>query len=133
MDKKGIFPQVYELETMEDEVDIVVKTLMEIIAKEPQYSYKDFAILARANNHLDPFLLALRKSEIPYQLVGSRGLYDRDEIRNIIALLRVIVNPDDGISLYRAKLKGKQNEKSKCTTVFDVRPSLNHSFNCFWF
>ena len=102
IDKKGFFPQVYELETMEDEVDIVLKTLMEIIAKEPQYSYKDFAILARANNHLDPFLLALRKSEIPYQLVGSRGLYDRDEIRNIVALLRVIVNPEDSISLYRA-------------------------------
>ncbi len=101
IDKKGILPQVFELETMEGEVDVVLRTLMDIIAKEPQYSYKDFAILARANNHLDPFLLALRKSEIPYQLVGSRGLYDRDEIRNIIALLRVIVNPDDGISLYR--------------------------------
>lgn len=101
VDKKGISPQVYELETMEDEIDVVLKTLMDIIAKEPQYSYRDFAILARANNHLDPFLLALRKNEIPYQLVGGRGLYDRDEIRNIIAFLRVIINPDDSISLYR--------------------------------
>lgn len=101
VDKKGISPQIYELDNMEDEVELVVEKIMEIIGKEPQYQYKNFAILARANNHLDPFLLALRKREIPYQLVGSRGLYDRDEIRNVIALLRIVVDTHDSISLYR--------------------------------
>lgn len=94
-------PQIAELETVEDEVDFVITKIIEILGKEPQYTYKDFAILARANNHLDPFVLALRKYKLPYQLVGNRGLYDRNEIRDVHGLLKVLINPADAISLYR--------------------------------
>lgn len=87
--------------TLEDEVDFVVKEILELLGKEPSYNYKDFAILARANSHLDPFIFALRKYGLPYQLVGNRGLYDRDEVRDIMAILRVIINSNDTISLYR--------------------------------
>ena len=94
-------PQIAELETAEDEVDYVITKIIEILGKEPQYTYKDFAVLARANNHLGPFVLALRKYGLPYQLVGNRGLYDRDEIRDIYGLVKVLINPMDSISLYR--------------------------------
>ena len=102
VDEKGILPEIIQTENLEDEVSFVISKIYEILGTEPQYTYKDFAILARANNHLDPFMLALRKNGLPYQLVGNRGLYDRDEIRDITALLKVIVNPKDSISLYRA-------------------------------
>ena len=98
---KGFPPEIILAETLENEVDFVVAKVLEILAKEPEYTYKDFAILARANNHLDAFLLGLRQKGIPYQLVGNRGLYDRDEIRDIIALLKTVLNPTDPISLYR--------------------------------
>jgi DNA helicase II / ATP-dependent DNA helicase PcrA len=97
----GFDPQIILLNSLEDEVEYVVSQIYDILAKEPQYTYKDFAILARANSHLDPFLLGLRQHGIPYQLVGNRGLYDRDEVRDVIALLNVVVNPNDPISLYR--------------------------------
>jgi len=100
--KSGVDINVYQTETGDDEVELVISKILEILATEPQYTYKDFAILARANNHLDAFVLALRKHGLPYQLVGNRGLYDRDEVRDILALLKVIVNPLDGIALYRA-------------------------------
>jgi DNA helicase II / ATP-dependent DNA helicase PcrA len=100
--KSGLKPQVFQTETVEDEVELVVSKILEILAKEPQYTYKDIAILARANNHLDPFLLALRKYGLPYQLVGNRGLYDREEVRDLMALLKIIVDQSDGVSLYRA-------------------------------
>ncbi|HSX39594.1 MAG TPA: UvrD-helicase domain-containing protein [Candidatus Saccharimonadales bacterium] len=88
-------------ETLEDEVEFVISKILGILAKEPQYTYKNFAILARANSHLDPFILGLRKHGLPYQLVGNRGLYDREEIRDIMSLLKIIINPLDTISLYR--------------------------------
>lgn len=99
---KEINPQIAFLKDLEDEVEYVVSKIYEILALEPEYTYKDFAILARANNHLEVFLLALRKHGIPYQLVGNRGLYDRDEIRDILSLLNVLISPKDSISLYRA-------------------------------
>ena len=101
MKAKGISPEICQAEELEDEVEFVIKKIYEILGKEPEYTYKDVAILARANSHLDPFLMALRKHGLPYQLVGNRGLYDRDEVRDVIALLRIIVNPKDGVNLYR--------------------------------
>lgn len=100
---KGITlrPEVLQTATLEDEVTTVINKIKEIISKEPSYNYKDFAILARANSHLDPFLLGLRQEGLPYQLVGNRGLYDREEIKNLLALLKILINPNDTINLYR--------------------------------
>lgn len=94
-------PKILQTETLEDEVELVISKIYEILAKEPQYTYKDFAILARANSHLDPFVMGLRQHGLPYQLVGNRGLYDREEVRDIVALLRAVINPEDTLSLYR--------------------------------
>lgn len=95
-------PKALQTENLEDEVELVISKIYEVLAKEPSYTYKDVAILARANNHLDPYVMALRKHGLPYQLVGNRGLYDQDEIRDVLALLKIIVNPLDSINLYRA-------------------------------
>jgi len=99
--EKGVGPEIVQTETLEDEVEFVISKIYEILAKEPQYTYKDFAIMTRANNHLEPFVMALRKYSLPYQLVGNRGLYDREEIRDVLAFLKATVNPADGTSLYR--------------------------------
>lgn len=100
--EKGVVPVIAQTNEIEDEVEYVIKKILEILGKEPEYTYKDVAILARANSQLEPFIMALRKYGLPYQLVGNRGLYDRDEVRDVIALLRIVVNPKDGVSLYRA-------------------------------
>ena len=97
----GLSPEIIRAETLEDEVNLVISKIIEILAKEPQYTFKDIAILARANNHLDPFMLSLRKYGVPYQLVGNRGLYDRDEVRDILAFLKIIIDTQEGISLFR--------------------------------
>ncbi|MBN1162860.1 UvrD-helicase domain-containing protein [Patescibacteria group bacterium] len=94
-------PKAIELETHNDEVEFIIEKIYEILGTEPTYTFKDIAVLARANNHLEPVVMGLRQHGIPYQLVGNRGLYDRDEIRDIISLLKVIINPRDNINLYR--------------------------------
>lgn len=98
----NIQPFIICAETVENEVDYVISKIYELLGKEPTFTYRDIAILARANNHLDAFVMALKKHGIPYQLVGNRGLYDQDEVRDVMALVKVVINPKDSISLYRA-------------------------------
>ncbi len=99
--KEDGMAEIYKMANLEDEVDFTLDKIIEILGREPSYNYKDIAILARANSHLEPFVMGLRRRGLPYQLVGNRGLYDRDEIRDALALLKVVVNPNDSISLYR--------------------------------
>ncbi|WP_276353674.1 DNA helicase PcrA [Cohnella caldifontis] len=63
--------------------------------------YGDHAILYRTNAQSRVIEEILIKSEIPYQIVGGIKFYDRKEIKDILAYLRLIANPDDDISLLR--------------------------------
>ncbi len=101
-EKSRTEPQVVEFSTLEEEVSFVVGKIRQLLEADPGISYGDIAILARANNHLDPFVVALRSADIPYQVVGNRGLYDREEVKDVMAILRVLANTMDGISLFRA-------------------------------
>ncbi|RAV10825.1 DNA helicase PcrA [Paenibacillus contaminans] len=64
-------------------------------------SYSDHAILYRTNAQSRVIEEILIKSEIPYQIVGGIKFYDRKEIKDILAYLRLISNPDDDISFMR--------------------------------
>lgn len=63
--------------------------------------YKDFAIFYRTNAQSRIFEEALRTANIPYQIVGGVGFYDRMEIKDLLAYLRVMCNPNDSMSLRR--------------------------------
>jgi len=63
--------------------------------------FKDFAIFYRTNAQSRIFEEALRSANIPYQIVGGLGFYDRMEIKDLLAYLRVMCNPFDSLSLRR--------------------------------
>lgn len=65
------------------------------------YHDKDFAILYRTNAQSRSFEENLRRKNIPYRIYGGISFYQRKEIKDILAYLRVIVNPQDEISLRR--------------------------------
>ncbi len=64
-------------------------------------AYGDHAILYRTNAQSRVIEEILIKSDIPYQIVGGIKFYDRKEIKDILAYLRLVSNPDDDISLSR--------------------------------
>ena len=63
--------------------------------------YKDFAIFYRTNAQSRIFEEAFRAANIPYQIVGGVGFYDRMEIKDLLAYLRVVCNPNDSMSVRR--------------------------------
>lgn len=63
-------------------------------------TYNDIAILVRANSHADPFLRALAAKGIPYKFTGLTGLYDQEEIKELLSFLTVISNFNDNLHLY---------------------------------
>ncbi|RYL90966.1 DNA helicase PcrA [Sporolactobacillus sp. THM19-2] len=65
------------------------------------YRYSDLAVLYRTNAQSRVIEETLVKSNIPYRMVGSIKFYDRKEIKDILAYLKLIANPDDDISLAR--------------------------------
>ncbi|MBP1930085.1 DNA helicase PcrA [Ammoniphilus resinae] len=63
--------------------------------------YQDFAVLYRTNAQSRVVEEVFLKSNIPYGIVGGTKFYDRKEIKDVLAYLRLISNPDDDISLQR--------------------------------
>ena len=63
--------------------------------------YHDYAILYRGNHQSRPLEKILRTHRIPYKLSGGTSFFERTEIKDLIAYLRVLVNPDDDNAFLR--------------------------------
>ncbi|AST89801.1 ATP-dependent DNA helicase PcrA [Sutcliffiella cohnii] len=91
----------YKADTENAEAQFVVGKIKEIMQNDPSRTLSDFAILYRTNAQSRVMEEVLLKSNINYQIVGGTKFYDRKEIKDILAYLRLISNPDDDISLTR--------------------------------
>lgn len=98
--KTGPEPTLLYARSAEEETDLVLRKIVELVNTEGK-NFSDFAILARANAHLDPFIAALKRHELPFQIVGNRGLFEQEEVAALLAVLRVIKDPEDNISWYK--------------------------------
>ncbi len=70
--------------------------------------WSDFAILYRANHQARAFEQKLRAAQIPYKVSGGQSFFDRAEIRDLCAWLRLVVNPDDDTAFLRAVTSPKR-------------------------
>ncbi len=92
--------QYYRADSEQGESQFVVGKMKELVQKE-QRKYSEIAILYRTNAQSRVMEEALLKSNIEYSIVGGTKFYDRKEIKDILAYLRLIANPNDDISLTR--------------------------------
>ncbi len=88
-----------EFATASEEADAVARRIGDAIAGGRRRP-RDFAVLARAHDHLAPFLLALKARGVPFHQAGNRGLYGREEVRLSLSMLRAIAVPDDSLSAF---------------------------------
>ena len=90
---------VYAASNDKDETDDIAKKILEL--KKEGISYKDIAILYRANYLSRQMENSCLSFGIPYKLIGSLKFLQRQEVRDLLAYLNVIVNRDDEFSLRR--------------------------------
>lgn len=93
-------PRILQLEDETKEAKTVVGEIAHRMA-EKKRAPKDFAILCRTNEQPRAFEMELRRAKIPYILMGGMSFYDRKEIRDILAYLKLLANPSDEMSLRR--------------------------------
>lgn len=106
--KKDVFSEnevgekikIYRSLSDADEANFVASNIFEIRNRE-QRKYEDFAILYRTNSQTRAFEDALRKRNIPYRVYGGLSFYQRKEIKDLIAYLRLLVNENDAEALLR--------------------------------
>ena len=90
---------VYEGETERDEAEYVAATVQ--AGLEQGAAPRDFAVFYRTNAQSRVLEEVLRTHNLPYVVVGGTRFYDRAEIKDMIAYLRVLQNPDDTVGLAR--------------------------------
>jgi DNA helicase-2/ATP-dependent DNA helicase PcrA len=98
--RKGKKPELLYAQSLSAETDSVAKKIKEI-KNSKGLKYSDFAILGRANDHLKPFIEALNYKNIPFVFVGSSSLFEQEEIKSLVAFLKILVNPDDNLSYFQ--------------------------------
>ncbi len=96
--EKGDNISVFHATDDVEEADFISTKITEL---KKSFSPDSIAVLYRTNAQSRLVEESLRQARIPYQLVGSLRFYERREIKDLIAYLKVIVNPDDDLSLLR--------------------------------
>ena len=96
----GKLPEVHLCDNEYDEA-LYIAEQIEHLKREEYYKYSDFAILYRMNTQSRSIEEILVREGIPYKIVGGHKFYERKEIKDIIAYLRLIQNTADNLSLQR--------------------------------
>ena len=87
-------------ENEETECERVVNEIMEMRLQR-RCKYNDFAILYRGNYQAKLIEIKLQSQDIPYQITGGQSFYAKTEIKDLMAYLRLLINPDDDNALLR--------------------------------
>ncbi len=97
----GETPRVLQCPDPDEEAQIVVSEIrrrLQLRIRQPN----DIAVLFRTNEQSRLFEVEFKRQNVPYTLIGSMSFFDRKEVRDLLAYLRVILNPRDEVSLLRA-------------------------------
>ena len=99
---------VVECDGEEHEAERAVAHIQALRGRGGPVAFRDFAVLYRANHQAKVFEKALRRAGIPYKVSGGQSFFDRAEIRDLCAWLRLLVNNDDDPAFLRAATTPKR-------------------------
>jgi DNA helicase-2/ATP-dependent DNA helicase PcrA len=116
---KGAKIALYQAKSEKDEAQFIIQSIQSSIIKH-QSSYADFAVLYRTNAQSRVLEEAFLPAAIPYFLVGGTRFYERKEIKDCLAYLRLVANKKDLISYQRIKKIGKR----RTANFFDLLDKL---------
>ena len=97
---QGEAPVVLEYANETDEARGITDEIKHLTGR-GSLTYNDIAVFYRTNAQSRSFEESCRRSRIPYRLIGSVRFYDRKEVKDVLAYLKLLVNPADTISLLR--------------------------------
>lgn len=98
---------LYQARSEQEEAGLIAETV-ERLVQEGKYDLSDFVVLYRTNAQSRAVEECLLKQSISYRIVGGIKFYERKEIKDVIAYLRLINNPQDIVSLERALKEPKR-------------------------
>jgi DNA helicase-2/ATP-dependent DNA helicase PcrA len=96
----GVPPAIIQAQDEVDESRRVVGDV-ESLLRERQVEPGETVILVRTGEQTRTFEQELRRRNIPYELIGSHSFFDRREVKDVMAFLRMLVEPDDDLALSR--------------------------------
>lgn len=96
----GVPPSIVQAQDEMDEARRIVSDI-ESLFRERQCDPGDAVILVRTGEQTRAYEQELRRRQVPYELVGSKSFFDRREVKDVMALLRLLVDPDDDLALAR--------------------------------
>ena len=97
---EGEYVALMEALSEKDEAQKIERRIRDLHVREG-INHGDFAVLYRTNAQSRAIEEALRKENIPYQVIGGTSFYQRKEIKDVLAYLQLVVNPNDTASLQR--------------------------------
>ncbi len=98
---EGELIHVQEEQNEHMEARFVVDNIKYLLEFDTKLSYSDFALFYRTNAQSRVLEDQLRKLNIPYKVVGGLKFYERMEVKNVIAYLRVLISPQDDVAIKR--------------------------------
>ncbi len=97
--EKGDPVDIESLRDEDDEANFVARQIM--LLKREYDDFSDFAVLYRTNAQSYSFEKAFMNYQIPYKIVGGVRFYDRKEVKDVLAILKLVINQRDQVSLSR--------------------------------
>ena len=98
---------IFEALSEEKEAEFIVNNIEKIKYENPNLNFYDFAVLYRTNAQSRALEEIFIHKSLPYILIGGTRFYERKEIKDVLAYLRVLANPKDKVSLKRLEKLGK--------------------------
>jgi len=127
--EEGEKPRILYVDDERAEGRRIVEQIEDIMISD-KAGYKDFAILYRVNAQSRSLEEAFLRYGMPYKIIGGVKFYERKEIKDVIAYLRLIYNPDDSVSLFRIiNVPSRKLGAKTCEGLRDISLAMGMSLN----